>query len=227
MGKNSRRASAVWSTATALVVDEHEIARCGCIELLRSHGLGGCCQADSITQACWALVCRHPAVIVQAWPFQGCRSLQLIRWLRGHAHNCPIIVYSSHDSSAFGVMDALLAGAAGFVTKSSRPEVLLEGIRRVLHGGYYISPDLAQKLALAKSLQLDDPVRTLSQRERAVFELTVAGMDLPQVASQLVLSKRTVSNYLIHIKHKLGVDNVADLVRLDVYRNGRSLHHSG
>ncbi|MDN5939013.1 MAG: helix-turn-helix transcriptional regulator, partial [Salinisphaera sp.] len=91
-----------------------------------------------------------------------------------------------------------------------------------LRGGIYISPDLAQKLALSRSMQLDDPPRILSGRERAVFELAVAGIALPEVASRLALSKRTASNYLLRIKHKVGIDSIADLVRMDVYRESRA-----
>lgn len=210
---------------TALVVDEHEIARCGCVTLLQSHGLGACHQAGSITEASRMFVRWHPAVIVQAWPLGGSHTTQLIRWVRGHAHACPVIVYSDHDD-AMGVMDALLAGAVGFITKSSPSAILLEGVRRALRGELYISPDLAQALALTKSLQLDDPTRILSQSEKAVFELTVAGMDLPGVSRRLLLSKRTVSNYLIRIKTKLGADSMADLVRLDEYRKNRNVQRS-
>lgn len=215
------------SAPTALVVDEHEVVRYGCLELLQSHGIGACYQAGSDTMAYRMFVRCRPAVIVRAWPpLEGRATLKLIRRVRGHAHACPVIVYSSHDG-VFGVMDALRAGAAGFVTKSSPLEILFEAVRRALRGGIYISPDLAQKLALSKSMQLHNPAHILSRRERAVFELTVAGMDLPEIASRLALSKNTASNYLIRIKHKLGVDSVADLVRIDAYRKCRGLRGSG
>lgn len=226
VGEDFYRTNPVASAPTALVVDVHEAVRYGCVALLQSHGLGACYQAGSITQAYRMFVRRHPVVIVQAWPLDGRAPLKLIRWIRGHDLACPIIVYSSHDG-AFGVMDALRAGAAGFVTKSSPPEQLFEGVRRALRGEMYISPDLAQKLALSKSMQIDNPVRILSRRERTVFELTVAGMALPEVASRLALSKKTVSNYLVRTKHKLGVDSVADLVRIDVYSKSRHLRGCG
>lgn len=225
MGEDFYPTNPVASAPTALVVDEHEVVRYGCLELLQSHGLGACYQAGSVTQAYRMFVRRRPALIVQAWPLDGRTTLKLIRWVRGHAHACPIIVYSSHDG-AFGVMDALRAGAAGFVTKSSPPEILFEGVRRALLGEIYISPDVAQKLALSKSARLSDPIRILSQREKAVFELIVAGIELAQIANRLTLSKKTVSNYLIRIEHKLGVDSVADLVRIDVCRKSRNLRGS-
>lgn len=226
VGDDLYSATPVASAPTALVVDEHEVIRQGCVELLQNHGLGVCYQADSFTQAYRMFVHRHPAVIIQAWPLAGRTTLKLIHWIRGHDHACPIIVYSNHNGM-FGVMDALRAGAAGFVTKSGPPEFLFEGVRRALRGGIYISPDLAQKLALSKSMQFDNPTRVLSRREQAVFELIVAGMALPEVASRLALSKKTVSNYLIRTKHKLGVDSVADLVRIDVYRKSTNLRGSG
>ncbi|MDN5939677.1 MAG: response regulator transcription factor, partial [Salinisphaera sp.] len=154
MGEDCQPTNAILPAQTALVVDEHEIARYGCVELLQRHGFGACYQAGSISQACRVFVRRRPAVIIQAWPLAGRASLQLLRWVRGQDHGCPIIVYASHDD-AYGTMDALRAGAAGFVTKSGPPEFLFEAVRRALRGGIYIRPDLAQKLALSRSMQLD------------------------------------------------------------------------
>lgn len=210
---------------TALLVDEHEVARYGCLELLQRHGIGACYQAGSISQAYRIFLRWRPAFIVQAWPMDERTAMELVRRVRGHAHACPIIVYSSHGS-AFSVMDALRTGAAAFISKTSPPEILFEGIRRALCGEMYISPDLAQKLALGKDTQFANPANILSQRERAVFELTVAGVELAQIANRLTLPKRSVSNHLIHIKNKLGVDSVADLVRIDVYQK-RTLDGTG
>jgi two-component system invasion response regulator UvrY len=206
---------------TALVVDAHEVVRYGCIELLRRRGFGACQQAGSISRAYRLFLRRRPTCIVFAWPMEERTDIKLIRRVRSHAHACPIIVYSSHGST-HGVMDALRTGAAAFITKSSPPEIFLEGVRRALCGEMYIRPDIAQQLAFCRGTQFDNPVGILSQRERAVFELVVAGVELAQIANRLTLSKRSVSNYLIHIKNKLGVNNVAGLVRIDTYRKSEA-----
>lgn len=205
---------------TALVVDEHEVVRYGCVELLQRHGIGACYQTDSIVQAYRIFRRRRPALLVQAWPMDKHAAMKLIRRVHDHAHACPIVVYS-HHGSALGVVDVLRTGAAAFITKSSPPGILFEGVRRALRGEMYISPDLAQKLALSKGIQSDNPASILSERERTVFELVVAGVEIGQIANRLTLPKRTVSNYLVQIKSRLGVNSVAALVRIDMYHSSR------
>lgn len=222
IGDGPRPAHAGVAAPTALLVDEHEVVRYGCRELLQRYGTGTCYQAGSIGRAYRIFLRWRPDFIVLASPMDERIAMELIRRVRDHAHACPIIVYSNHGS-ALGVMDALRVGVAAFITKSSPPEILAEGVRRALRHEKYISPDLAQKLALCKRTQFDNPANILSQREQAVFELTVTGVELAEIADRLALPKKSVSNYLIHIKKKLGVDSIAELVRIDAYRKVRAL----
>ena len=80
----------------------------------------------------------------------------------------------------------------------------------------YLSQDIAQAIALSE-LSIDaGPVETLSAREFEVFQLLVEGHSTPRIAATLSLSHKSVSNYVVRIKHKLAADSVADLVRLAI-----------
>ena len=143
----------------------------------------------------------------------GLSGHALIARMRAHKPSVPILVLSMHNTAAMAAA-ALQAGAAGYVTKDSEPEVLIEGVRKVAAGGHYLAPALAQTLALHRSL---GPAgwahEQLSEREQTVFHRLVAGDSVKEIADALHISNKTVSTHKARLMEKLQAGSTADLVR--------------
>jgi len=111
------------------------------------------------------------------------------------------------------VRQALEAGASGYLTKSSAPEVLIEAVRRVLDGHAYIEQSLATQLAYTPS---DQRLQGMTPRELEIFLMLARGTPTRVIADQLNISSKTVSNHLTLLKSKLQVSSHAELVHLGI-----------
>lgn len=106
------------------------------------------------------------------------------------------------------------------MTKESAPEELAKAVRKILAGGQYVSPALAEKLALRvrKDITLT-PHETLSDREYEIMSLIASGKTVTEIAGELSLSPKTISTYRARVLEKLGVKNSAAIVQYAI-RNG-------
>jgi DNA-binding NarL/FixJ family response regulator len=147
----------------------------------------------------------------------GSRSgLDVLRRIRAEHPQLPVIIFSMHGSEEFALR-ALRAGAAGYVQKESASEELVTAVRRVLAGGTYVSPTVAERLALQLARGgAKEPHEVLSDRELEVFQLLGAGNSVSEVASLLNLSVKTVSTHRTHILAKTGLRNNAEIIRYAV-----------
>jgi DNA-binding NarL/FixJ family response regulator len=149
----------------------------------------------------------------------GKSGLDLLKELRAEWPKLPVLVLSGYPEDQFAVR-VLKAGAGGYMTKESAPEELAKAMRKVLAGGRYVSPALAEKLALGVK---KDPTRlpheTLSDREYEVMSRIASGKTVTEIAEELSLSGKTISTYRTRILEKLSVKNSAEIV-LYAVRNG-------
>jgi DNA-binding NarL/FixJ family response regulator len=123
-----------------------------------------------------------------------------------------VLALSVYSEDQYAVR-ALRAGAAGYVSKSSGAEELVEAIRTVASGRMFVSQALAQILAnWLEDLQQVPPHETLSERERAVLCMLASGMSLSEIAGHLALSIKTVSTYKARTLKKLNAATNADLI---------------
>jgi two-component system invasion response regulator UvrY len=121
-------------------------------------------------------------------------------------------MFSMYDDAIF-VRRALAAGAAGYLTKASAPRVLVEAVDTVASGRRFLGPDVAQSLALHPISAKGAASALLSAREFEVLELLVEGRTLSDIAQQLGLTPKTVSNHQSSIKQKLGAETPTQLLR--------------
>jgi DNA-binding NarL/FixJ family response regulator len=138
----------------------------------------------------------------------GQSGLELLRRLSSRRPSLRVLVFTMHDAAAT-VAQCLRAGAAGFVTKSSAPEVLLDALRRIARGELALSDDVA-------GAARGDAVpahAALSVREFDILQRLVAGEGVEKIAQALHLSAKTVANYQTEIRRKLGVHNAVELLR--------------
>ena len=111
------------------------------------------------------------------------------------------------------------AGASGYLCKDCSPQTMVGAIRKVIETGKYLSPQMSQQLAYA--VISSEPVHgshTLSEREFEIYQLIVEGKSVSDIAKQLFISDKTVSTHKSHILSKLGLKNVAELVRYALKR---------
>jgi DNA-binding NarL/FixJ family response regulator len=201
-----------------IIVDNHILVRKGIRALLASQpDLNVVAEAGTYEEALEQLQVHRADVVIfdLAIPSApGHDSLDLIAQVRAvqpHAHT---IVLTMHTESEYAAR-ALKAGAHGYLTKDVTPELLINAIRRVVTGALFLSPNVAESLALRVALEDDvGPLyKQLSKRELAVFSLIADGKTINDIARRLTLSAKTVSAHKLNVLRKLKMRTVAELVR--------------
>ena len=201
-----------------LLVDDHAVVREGYRRLLeRTPEIEVVAEASTGEDA-YRMFCElTPDVVVMDINLPGMSGIEAARRILAREPDARILVFSMHEDALFGSR-ALQAGARGYVTKASAPEVLVEAVKAVSAGHLYISHDMAQELALQTVPGQDLPLNTLSPREFEVFRLLAEGKSVADIARILSLSQKTVANYQSLIKQKLEADTSAQMVWIALKR---------
>jgi DNA-binding NarL/FixJ family response regulator len=159
-----------------------------------------------------------PSLLLLDMNMPGPSGVDLIKRVREEAPQLPILVLSMHGESQIAGR-AIKAGAAGYLTKDSEPEVLIHAIRQVASGAHYIEPAVAERLLFQPSpKEAAEPHAALSDREYQVFLMLVQGRGVMEIGEELHLSAKTVSTHKARLMKKLAVDNLSDLVRYALSR---------
>lgn len=194
------------------LADDHAVVRAGYRRLLELEPdmavVAEFGDADSAYRALAADAAAGIDLLVLDLSMPGRSGLELLRRLAQRRPDLPVLVFTMHDGAAM-IEQCLRAGAAGFVTKSSAPEVLVDAVRRAARGETALSPDVAA-IAAAPSAA---PHRSLSSREFDILQQLLAGHGVDEIAQTLRLSAKTVSNYQTQIRQKLGVGSAVELLR--------------
>jgi DNA-binding NarL/FixJ family response regulator len=197
-----------------LITDDHAILRQGLKQIL----------ADEIVDAKFgeagdsaqALALLHKEVwdvLILDINMPGRNGFEVLADVKRHFPTLPVLVLSSTPEDQLGLR-AIRSGAAGYLSKQTAPEQLVDAVRTVLAGGQFISDALAQKIVADLRRDTDRPRHeALSDRELQVFKLTVAGKSLKEIAAELALSAKTISTFRARIFEKLGVKNDIELAR--------------
>lgn len=202
-----------------LLVDDHAIVREGYRGLiLKQSDLQLVAEADNGNQAYESFKECNPDVIVTDISLPTISGLELITRIRQRCNHAKILVFSMHQNSNYAIQ-ATRAGALGYVTKSNSPETLLQGIREVYNGRYFLSPDITQVLALEKIGNERTALESLTIREFEILRLLVEAKNTEEIANALNISQKTVCNCHYQIKNKLGVANDIELTRLAIKLN--------
>ena len=154
-------------------------------------------------------------VLVLDISMPGKSGIELIKQVRSECPHLAVLVFSMHLEDQYALR-AIRSGAAGYITKESDTDVLVAAIRKVASGGMYITPHVAELMAMdfRSDKEADAlPHKRLSDREYQIFEMLVLGRGLSEVATELTLSVKTVSTHKTRILQKMGMHTTADLVR--------------
>jgi DNA-binding NarL/FixJ family response regulator len=146
----------------------------------------------------------------------GVSGVNLISRIRAQEGAPPILILSMHNELQIA-RRALSAGASGYLTKDSRPDILIAAIRKVAAGGRFIDPGLAEQMVFeADGAGQRLPHELLSDREFNILRLLVRGMSVNDIAEELVISNKTVSTHKARLMQKMNFQNTAELVRYAV-----------
>ena len=194
-----------------VLADDHAVVRTGYRRLLELEPGVEVVAEFGDSDAVYGWFADHGAdVLVLDLSMPGRGGLETLRRLKARNPDIKVLVFSMYDTPAM-VSQALQAGADGYLTKSSAPDTLIDGVRAVARGGRYLSDDAA--LALGKAGAGRSPHEALSPREFEVFRLLAGGLAVEDIATRLFVSAKTVSNCQTAIRQKLEVSSSLDMYR--------------
>lgn len=201
-------------TVTVLLVDDHAVVREGYRQLLERSGnirvIGEAANAEDACARCAELA---PQVVVMDIALPGVSGIEAMRRMLARSAETRVLIFSMYEDAIFAHR-ALEAGASGYVTKASAPNVLVEAVLTVARGKHYLGAEIAQALALRNSVTHAASADALSAREFEVLRLLVQGEGIKDIAKTLGLTPKTVANHQSAIKQKLGADSAVQLLRI-------------
>ena len=202
------------SHTRVMLVDDHAIVREGYRSLLeKQDGLRVVAEADSGAEAYRVYKEADPDLVIMDIAMPGIGGVEAIKRIRQWDKTARILVFSMHQSAAYAIQ-AIKAGARGFVTKSSPPDALLRAIAEVMAGRIALSADIDHELAISRLADEPSAVEALSPREFEILRMLLAEKSVEQIADTLHISVKTAANTRYQIRAKLGVGSDIELVRL-------------
>jgi DNA-binding NarL/FixJ family response regulator len=198
-----------------LLVDDHPILRFAVRELLgrTRPDLSIVGEVDTARDALPLLEAVRPDLVLMDILLPGPNGIVATREIRRAHPQCRVLIYTTLTEPVYAI-EALAAGAAGYVLKNQGIDVLTAAIDTIAAGKRYLAPRIEKAVRSAESDgQAVGGLASLSVREKEVFDLVVGGHTNRRVASLLFISERTVETHRARINRKLGVHSTAELVR--------------
>jgi DNA-binding NarL/FixJ family response regulator len=192
------------------VVDDHPVFRQGLAHAIdAADGLDLACAVASVEE-----LDEHgelPALVILDLGLPGMHGAEAVRYVCDRGAKVLVV---AAEGSQTDVLDAIAAGASGYLTKSSEPGEIVAAVRIVAGGETYVSPTLAAFLLRAARQGQSEDQHSLTAREREILALVAAGERDADIGEQLFISVRTVRSHLDRIRDKTGRRRRADLTRL-------------
>ena len=195
-----------------LLVDDHDLFRTGLRNLLEANGLAVAGEASTGVEAVQSVAELAPDVVVMDLNMPGMTGVEATRQIASAAPLTRVVVLTISDQEE-DVLDAIVAGACGYLLKDASIQELIRGIQAAAIGESLISPHIASKvLQRLRATTADSSgaatIRAeLSDREIEVLKLIANGKDNAMIAAELHISPKTVKNHISNILMKLQIDN--------------------
>jgi DNA-binding NarL/FixJ family response regulator len=207
------------SNITVLLVDDHTIVRQGLRALLLSQGdISIIAEAQTGREAVELASQHNPRIVIMDLAMPRLNGAEATRQILKTVPSAKVIVLSTYGDDEH-VQQALSAGAAAYLLKQTAAEDVVQAIREVLNGNAYFSPAIAKRLReqtcheRVEGQQQPRADVELTQREAEVLQLIAEGYANKQIAAELNLSVKTVEKHRQQVMQKLGIHNIAGLVR--------------
>lgn len=192
-----------------LIVDDQPLARQGLVAILSlADDMEVAGEAESGLQAISQALKLSPDVILMDIQMPGCNGIEATQEILKTLSSCHILMLTTFDEDEY-IINALKAGATGYLLKDTKGEDLLSAIRLVHSGHIQISPSVApkvlQRLQPYVSKEKNEILKFLSQREQEILHLIGEGLTNQEIAAKLSLTEGTVKNYVSNVLTHLGV----------------------
>jgi two-component system invasion response regulator UvrY len=210
-------AAAADSPMRILITDDHAVVRQGLKQILAEEfkraEFG---EASNVQEAIDKVWKENWDVVVLDITMPGRSGLEVLKEIKKSRPKLPVLMLSMHPEDQFAVR-LLKIGAAGYMTKESAPNELVGAVKKVVAGGRYVSPALAEKMASYLAIDVQTPPHErLSDREFLVLRLIGSGKTPTAIAKELGLSVKTISTYRARILEKMSMANNAELTHYTV-----------
>jgi two-component system, NarL family, response regulator NreC len=209
-------------TVTVLLADDHPIVRQGLRHLLEAESdvtIVG--EASDGLQAVQLIEKFKPNVLIVDIMMPDLNGLEVLRQVKERSPATCCIVLSMQSADVY-VVEALKAGALGYVLKETGPSELVNAVQQVVQGHRYLSPRLSERLidVLLETTEkvIADPYQTLTNREREVLQMASEGLSTSEIAKRLSISPRTAELHRGRMMNKLGLRNQTELIRYALKR---------
>jgi DNA-binding NarL/FixJ family response regulator len=200
-----------------LVGDDHAVVRRGLRQILAETPdilVGG--EAATGAEVLRLVRSERWDVVVLDINLQGANGLEILSEIRRDRPELPVLILTVYSEEQYALR-AVKAGAAGFLTKESAPENLIEAVRKLAAGGRYVTSALAERLATFVATKHDGaPHEKLSNREFEIMKLIASGKTVGEIARELSLSVKTVSTHRTRILAKMEAKTNAELTHYAV-----------
>ena len=202
-----------------LIADDHAIVRRGLKHIVSEQpDMTVAGEAENARQVLDLVRTDEWDVIVLDINMPGRSGLEVLKELRREHPKLPVLVLSVHPEDQYGVR-VLKAGAAGYLTKDSAPDELVQAIRKVHRGGKYVSASLAEVLVFELETETDRPRhKSLSDREYQVMTMIASGKTVGEIGEELSLSVKTISTYRARVLGKMKMRTNAELTHYAIQK---------
>ena len=195
-----------------LLVDDHAVVREGYRTLLEKHdGVSVVGEASNAALAYQRYKDLRPDVVVMDISMPGRGGIDAIEHIRKFDAEARILVFTMHSGAPYA-LQAFRAGAKGYVTKSSPPDLLVNAVRSVANGQVAVCPEISEELAIDRVQDESERIEGLSPREFEILRMILAAKTTDEIASALNVSRKTAANYHYTIKAKLGASSDIELL---------------
>ena len=202
-----------------LLADDHTLVRAGIRGLVANlPGVEVVGEADDGHEALSLAEALHPDVVLLDIGMPGLNGLEVTARLTKLDPMIRVVILSMHISEEY-VLQALRAGAAGYLLKGSAVAELEVAIRAVVRGDSYLSPAVSKRVVddyVSRTSGAADPLAALTPRQREILQLVAEGHTSKEIAQRLGLSYRTVETHRNQLMKRLGISDLTGLVRLAV-----------
>jgi two-component system response regulator NreC len=200
-----------------VLADDHVLVRQGLKSLLEREHFQVMAEASDGQDAVRLIESHHPDIAILDISMPTLNGIDAARGLSRSAPKTKVILLTQHEEEQY-IHEALEAGVKGYVLKNQVANDLIQAIRQVCRGEFYLSPGISRAVMEAYRTKAERPVDPLTVRERQVLQLIAEGKSTKDTASVLGISVKTAESHRMRLMQKLNIHETASLVRYAVRR---------
>jgi two-component system, NarL family, response regulator NreC len=200
-----------------VLADDHVLVREGLKSLLEREHFQVMAEASDGQEAVKLIEMHHPDIAIMDISMPTLNGIDAARGITRSAPKTKVILLTQHEEEQY-IHEALEAGVKGYVLKNQVANDLIQAIRQVGRGEFYLSPGISRAVREAFRNKSERPADPLTARERQVLQLIAEGKSTKDTASVLGISVKTAESHRMRLMQKLDIHETASLVRYAVRR---------